>query len=120
MATGAVVIRWGASIPGREAKSLEVFGQAVERMEQLAKDGRIHSHKEFLTLTGPVGGFMLIEGEVDELQKILIEPETIALNMKAETIVAGFEQQLFVGGSDQTVQEAMGTYVESLQQLGYI
>ena len=24
---GAVVIRWGASIPGREAKGLEVFGQ---------------------------------------------------------------------------------------------
>jgi hypothetical protein len=97
MSTGALVIRWGAGIPGRETKGLEVFGAAVERFEQHAKAGRIHSHKEYFTLTGKSGGFMLVEGEVDALQTILVEQETLALNNKAEAIVSDFEIQLFAG-----------------------
>ena len=42
---GAIVIRWGASVPGREGKSLEVFGQAIERFEGLTKTGRVHGHR---------------------------------------------------------------------------
>jgi hypothetical protein len=120
MATGAVVIRWGAGVTGREAKGLEVFGAAVERFEQLAKSGRIHSHKEYFALTGHSGGFMIIEGDVDELQNLLVEPETLALNAKAEAIVSDFEIQLYAGGSDQAVQEVMGTYMTSLQEIGYM
>jgi hypothetical protein len=120
MTTGAVVIRWGAGIPGREAKGLEVFGAAVERFEQFAKAGRIHAHKEYFGLTGRAGGFMIVEGEIDELQKMLAEPETIALNAKAEAIVSEFEIQLYAGGSDQTVQEMMGTYMGGLQEIGYL
>src|SRR4029079_2171427 len=55
--TGAVLVRWGANIPGRERKGLEVFGRAIARFEQLAKQGRIHSHSEYIALTGEVGGF---------------------------------------------------------------
>jgi hypothetical protein len=120
MATGAVVIRWGASVPGREAKGLEVFGGAVERFEQFAKAGRIHAHKEYFALTGPGGGFMIAEGEVGELQKIVAEPETIALNAKAEAIVSDFDIQLFVGGTDKAVQETMGTYMGALKEIGYL
>ena len=58
---GAVVIRWGASVPGREAKGLEVFGNAVMRFEEYLKAGRIHSHREFFSLTGQDGGFMIVE-----------------------------------------------------------
>jgi hypothetical protein len=120
MTTGAVVIRWGAGIPGRETKGLEVFGAAVERFEQHAKAGRIHSHKEYFSLIGKAGGFMLVEGEVDSLQQILVEPETLALNAKAEAIVSDFEIQLYGGGSDQAVQELMGNYMTSLQEIGYM
>jgi hypothetical protein len=117
--TGAVVIRWGASVPGRETKGLEVFGAGVERFEQLAKSGRIHSHKEYIALSGQAGGFMIIEGEVAELQKIMVEPETLALNVKAESIVQGFEIQLYGGGTDKSVQDLMGTYLTGLSELGY-
>ena len=114
------MVRWGASIPGREAKGLEVFGSAIERFEQHAKSGRIHSHKEYIALTGRSGGFMLVEGDVAELQKILVEPETLALNSKAEAIVSDFEIQLYGGGSDQAVQELIGTYMTGLQEIGYM
>ena len=117
---GATVIRWGPSIPGREATGLDVFGGAVTRMEELAKQGRIHSHKEFFALTGRDGGFMICEGEVEELLKIAAEPETLALNAKAAAIVQDFETQVYAGGSDQAIQELIGTYTTSLSEIGYM
>jgi hypothetical protein len=117
--TGAVLIRWGASVAGREMKSLEVFGKAVERFEQLAKSGRIHAHHEYIALTGRPGGFMIVEGEVEELQKILTEPENLALTTEASLIVTDFSQDLYGGGSDKAVQDLMGVYVNELQTLGY-
>lgn len=117
---GAVVIRWGAGIPGREATGLDVFGKAVARNEEMAKQGRIHSHKEFFALTGREGGFMIIEGEVEELLRFAAEPETLALNAKAAAIVQDFETQVYAGGSDQVIQELVGNYVTSLSEMGYM
>jgi hypothetical protein len=117
--TGAVLVRWGTPIPGRETKGLDVFGKAIERFEKLAKDGRIHAHSEYISLTGTVGGFMLIQGEVEELQKIMVEPETLALNTQATMIVQDFETNLYAGGSDQAIQQLIGVQLESLSTLGY-
>ena len=117
---GATVIRWGAGIPGREATGLDVFGGAVTRMEELAKQGRIHSHKEFFALTGRDGGFMICEGEVEELLRIAAEPETLTLNAKAAAIVQDFEIQVYAGGSDQAIQELIGNYMTSLSEIGYM
>jgi hypothetical protein len=117
---GATVVRWGSTTPGREAKGLEVFGKAVERFEGLAKQGRVHGHHEYIALTGRAGGMMVIEGEVEELQKIMLEPETLALNTQAEAICEGFEITLYAGGTDQTVQEVIGTYMGALSEIGYM
>lgn len=117
---GAMVIRWGSGIPGREASGLDVFGKAVARQEELAKEGRIHSHKEFFALTGREGGFMIVEGEVEELLRLAVEPETLALNAKAAAIVQDFETQVYAGGSDQMIQELIGNYVTSLSEMGYM
>jgi hypothetical protein len=117
---GAVVIRWGASVPGREAKGLEVFSNAVTRFEEYAKSGRISSHKEFFAVTGTDGGFMIVEGALSELLTIVGEEETIKLNAQAAAIVEDFEVQVYSGGDDQTVQSVMGTYVGSLQEIGYM
>lgn len=117
---GAIVARWGADIPGREAKALEVFGTAIERFERLAKEGRIHAHHEYIAVTGSSGGFMIAEGEIGELQKILVEPETLALNTKATAICQDFEINLYAGGNDQTVQELVGTFAGALGGLGYL
>ena len=118
--TGATVIRWGQGIPGREAKGLEVFGKALERFEQLAKEGRIHSHHEYFALTGKQSGFMIVTGEVEELQRISVEPETLALNSQAASIVQDFEVTLYGGGSDQAVQQLMGDYMSALGGIGYL
>lgn len=117
---GATVIRWGANVPGREAKGLEVFGKAIEHFEGLSKTGRIHGHREYIALTGTAGGFMLLEGDTKELLALLAEPEILALNTQAEAIVQDFSIQVFGGGSDQAIQELMGTYSTTLGSMGYM
>lgn len=117
---GAIVIRWGQNVAGREATGLEVFGAAVGHFEGLAKQGRITGHQEYFSVTGLDGGFMIAEGELAELAKIATEKETLALNAKASSVVDGFEITLYAGGTDETVQELMGTYTSSMGELGYM
>ena len=117
---GAIVVKWGASVAGREAKGLEVFGNAVARFEGFLKDGRISSHKEFFAVTGGDGGFMIVEGELSELLTIVGEEDTMRMNAQAAAIVQEFETQVYSGGSDQAVQGLMGLYVNGLQEIGYM
>ena len=117
---GAIHISWKGNIPGREAKGLEVFGSAIARFEGLAKQGRIHAHHEYFAITGAEGGFMLVTGELSELLKITAEPETLALNAQAGAIVQDFRIQVFAGGTDQSIQELVTNYSQSLGQLGYM
>ena len=117
---GAVVIRWGTSRAGREAKGLEVFGSTVAHFENMAKQGRIHGHREYFSITGRDGGFMMLEGEVAELTRIISEEETLKINATASAIVHDFEIQVYAGGTDQTVSELTRNYAESVQQLGYM
>jgi hypothetical protein len=117
---GAALIRWGTARAGREAKSLEVFGSAIAHFENLTKQGRIHGHREYFSITGPDGGFMLLEGEVEELNRILSDEATLRLNAQASAIVRDFEIQVYAGGTDQAVAEITGNYANSLQQLGYL
>ncbi len=117
---GAVIIRWGAVIPGREAKSLEVFGNAVMRFEEYAKSGRISAHREYFSLTGTDGGFMMVEGAVPDLLGIVADDDTIKLNAQAAAIVQDFEVQVYGGGDDQSVQALMGSFVASMQEIGYM
>ena len=117
---GAVVIRWGASIPVREGKGLEVLSSAVMRFEELRKDGRIQAHREYFSLTGGEGGFMLIEGEVAELQAILVEEQTVKMNAQAAAVVHDFHVQLYGGGDDEAVQSLVTSYVAGLKELGYL
>jgi hypothetical protein len=117
---GAMVIRFGAGIAGREAKGIEVFGKAIGRFEELTKEGRIHGHREFFSITGPSSGFMILDGDLDELLKIAGEEATLRLNTQAEAIVSDFDVQVFAGGDDQSVQQLMGTYNSSLGEIGYL
>ena len=117
---GAVLIRWGSAIPGREAASIEVFGKALARFEDMAKQGRIHGHREFFSLTGQTNGFMILDGEVAELLKIVAEEDTIRLNGQAAAIVADFTIEVYAGGTDQDSQQLVSTFTGGLQELGFM
>jgi hypothetical protein len=117
---GALMIRWGSNIPGRESVGLDVFSSAINRFENLTKQGRIHGHREYLPVSGREGGFALLEGELDELLKIMAEEESLRLNAQASAVVLDFEVQAYLGGSDQAIQQEISTYTTSLHDLGYM
>jgi hypothetical protein len=117
---GAILIRWGASIPSREAAGLNVFGKTVARFEELAKSGRVHGHQEYFSVTGRNGGFMMIDGELDELMKILVEDETMKLTDQASAVVSDLEIQAFAGGNDRATQQLVTDYTTNLQEIGYM
>jgi hypothetical protein len=117
---GAVLIRWGTSVPGREAASLDVFAKGINRFETLTKQGRLHGHREYVSITGRNGGFVILDGEVEELTKILAEEDTLTLNAQASAIVEDYEVQVYAGGTDQAMQHQLATYTESLREIGYL
>jgi hypothetical protein len=117
---GAVVISWGTAVRGREAKSLEVFGKAIEHFDALAKVGRIHGHQEFIARTGPSRGFMLVTGDYDELSRIQNEDEVLDLTIAGATICEDFSVALYAGGTVESTTETVTRYAKVLNDLGYL
>lgn len=117
---GAIIVRWGNPKPGREAKGLEVFAAAQAMFDDLAKAGRIREHRSYFSITGGSSGCMIVDGDLEELAKLLHEPEQLALDVKAAAIVEDFTRELVGGGTDPGVQEMMGIYMQAEQELGYM
>jgi hypothetical protein len=120
---GALIVTWGSNIPGREAKGLEVFGKALAYFDELAKKGRIHGHKEYITLTGnadQLAGLMLVEGPVEELVKLQTEEATRALLIEGASITKNFTATVAAGGDEQTLTQEIGLFTKTQQGLGYM
>ena len=70
MAKSAVVVSWGALIPGREAAGKRVLGEALAYLEGLQRAQRIDSF-EAVALDphgGDLHGFVLVKGERDAIE----------------------------------------------------
>ncbi|HEX6870826.1 MAG TPA: hypothetical protein VF163_06990 [Micromonosporaceae bacterium] len=117
---GALIFQWRENIPGREAKSVEAFGKAISWFEQLTKQGKLHGHREYMSLTGGTGGFMLAEGDLTELKNLIDSDDAIRISTEAAASVSGFKADVLVGGSDRDVQGLMNTYGERMKELGYM
>ena len=120
---GALIVSWGANVPGREAKGLEVFSKALAHFDALAKSGRIHGHKEYIALTGNVdklAGVMVIEGPVDELLKLQTEEDTRTLLIEAASIAKDFTATITAGGDEQTLTHEITLFTKTQQSLGYL
>ncbi|HJT37571.1 MAG TPA: hypothetical protein VJ818_04030 [Actinomycetota bacterium] len=120
---GALIVTWGSNEPGREAKGLEVFGKALAHFDELAKKGRIHGHKEYISLTGNVdqlAGVMVVEGAVEELVKIQTEEATRALLIEAASVTKNFTATLASGGDEGSLTREITIFTKTQQNLGYM
>jgi hypothetical protein len=88
-ANAAIYVSWGASVAGREAKSLEVFMHAVEYYGRLEKEGKIAALRTYVASTGSTqfSGFMVIEGEVAQLRTLVDSDEYKTILTKARHLV---------------------------------
>ena len=89
MATGALMIGWGAAVRGRELKALQVFNEAIEYYTRLQQQGTIESF-EAVALEphgGDLQGFLLIRGDRAKLNAIRSSEEFLRLNNRAGLII---------------------------------
>jgi hypothetical protein len=118
-ANAALYLCWGHAVPGREQKSLEVFSQAIEFNANLEKKGKIAAHRTYITTTGCMerfGGFMVLEGTVEQLREVIDSDDWKNLRLRAEHVVKGIDVVHCVTGAEigKTVQQI----VDVRRQLG--
>lgn len=92
MADAAIFIGWGEPARGREAKSLEVFNEAVQLWGKLAQDGRIESFDVALLEPhgGDLGGFALLRGSREQLDAVRASDDVQRVNTRAALVVDRF------------------------------
>ena len=116
MANGAIIITWGAPVRGREMQGLDVFGRALAYWDEQAKEGRVHGHHEYFGVTGNAtrSGTMVIDGDLDELARLMVDEQNTRLLAEAGQIVENLDTQLCEANSD----EALNRYVGVLTDMG--
>jgi hypothetical protein len=89
MAEMGVFIGWGAPVRGREAKSLEVFQEAIGYWRQLEEDGRIESMEVVLLYPhgGDLSGFALLRGSGEALDRLRASDDFNRLPARAGLVV---------------------------------
>ena len=115
MANGAIIITWGNSVRGREMQSLDVFGRSLAFWDEKAKEGRIHGHHEYFSITGNStqrAGTMVIDGDLDELARLMVDEENVRLLGQASTIVENLDTQLCQANSDEAITQFVGVLTD--------
>lgn len=92
MAEAALFVGWGSPIPGREAKGLEVFNEALAYQGDRQQAGEIESFEvAFLTPHGgELSGFILIRGSEDQIGALLRREDFLRINTRAAMVVEDF------------------------------
>ena len=112
---GAMIITWGTQRAGVPAgKGMEVFGESLTYYDELAKEGHITGYRTYASTTRD-RGTLVIEGELEQLARMLTSMESIRLLAKASAVIEDVEVDLCVGGS---VDDITGHYTRALEAIG--
>ena len=89
MADAAIFIGWGNPVRGREAKSLQVFGESMAFWGQLKKAGAIDDVQAFLLEPhgGDLAGFVVLSGDRAKLAEVHGSEDFQRLTAQAGLIV---------------------------------
>ena len=117
MADAVLFIGWGAVVPGREQKALQVFNEGVAYWQRLQEQGAIESF-EAVTLEphgGELVGFVLIRGEREKLEQVRYSDEFLRLNARAGLVVTNFG--VVAGFSGEALTRQFTTFQEQAAEL---
>ena len=89
MAEAGLFVGWGEPVTGREAKGLEVFGEALAYYAKADEDGRIESHETVLLAPhgGELAGFILARGSEGQIAALRAEDEFERITTRATLVV---------------------------------
>ena len=117
MADAGLFIGWGAPVNGREAKGLEVFGEALAYYGRLQQEGVIEGFETALLEPhgGDMQGFVLLRGSQERLAQLRVDDEFVRLSTRASLVVEGVG---VVGAAlGDGLEQAIGTYREAISDL---
>ncbi len=117
MWNAALMLSYTKPMPGREAKAMEVFADALTIYGKLAADGKCAEPEVFHHLVG--GGMFLVKTEtVEAAHEILAMDEVRRMLDVAMFTVADFSVEVMVTG--EQLMNNMSLYTAIGTELGYI
>ena len=110
MADMVLFVGFGEPVRGREAKAVEMFGEAMAYYEKLKQQGDIESYEAVLLQPhgGELGGFILLRGQGERLMAAWQTEEFEQLTTKTRMIVDNFG--VVPGLVGEALQRGMAQY----------
>lgn len=116
MADRILCLTWGEVARGREARSLEVFNDALGYYSALKEQGRIdHFDVVLLSPNGALDGLMLLHGTHAQIDAIREDERFQRLTLDAGLVVD--ELRVIEGYVNEGVGEPMSRFQEAVGQL---
>ncbi len=113
----ALVTTWGSPVPGREAKSIEAFGDYLTLMGKQAADGNVSEPHSFFKYDGS-GGMGLVEGDSTKLLELWESEDFLAMISKAQLTVQDLRTEMYAAGDEVT--DLVGRFTTIAGEMGYM
>ena len=117
MAEAVLFTGWGPPVRGREAKGLEVFGEAIGWWSQRVEAGEVESFDVVLLAPhgGDLAGFILAKGSEEQIAALGNNEELGTLTTRAAMIV---DNVGVIGGvTGDGIQKSIETYQAAIADL---
>ena len=113
MADRVLFIGWGAPMPGREARALDVFNEALGICGRMAADGRIEGFQvRLFEPNAELGGFIELQGTAEQITAAREDAEFQRNTVDAQLCVEGLRH--IEGVADNGIAEQMAMYTEAV------
>lgn len=113
----ALVTTFGYPVPGREAKSLEVFTEFLTFLGKQAAEGRCSQPEPFFA-ADTSNGMVIVRGRSDALAEITDSEEYEKLLSKGQMVVEDLKIHWYFTGEE--IDRGMRIFAEAGGELGYM
>lgn len=118
METG-IIVRWGASRPGRERESLELYRQSVEYHSGLVSEGKLSYFEPFFLSSGDTeveAGFFILKGQVADIFALMDSQKYRDQTAQASLLLEHFRVDMLVVG--EGIQRGMADFQRAIAAVG--
>jgi hypothetical protein len=116
MADRVLFIGWGSAIPGREARGLEVFNEALGLLGRMQQEGRIEGFDvALLDPNGTLDGYVQVKGSAEQIAAVREDEEFVRSTMDAQMIVAGLHH--LTGHTNEGVARMVAMYQDAIEKV---
>ena len=116
MADRVLFISWGAGVPGREERGVEVFNEAIGIYGRMQQEGRIEKFDVvLLEPNGDINGYVELHGSADQLAAVREDEEFQRNTVDASLIVDKLRHAS--GVTNEEIARQMSMYQESIARV---